>query len=121
MRLIVLLLGTLLFACSSSDTPAANTVCYIFNERQCGGDPWLEEIGTNISDDIRAAELRSYLESQSVAIQGVQILSNPDLITCQACFVCPTGTSYLIEVDTTMSPEIESLDLLGLQEVACSQ
>ena len=121
MRLIVLLLGTLLFACSSSDTPAANTVCYIFNERQCGGDPWLEEIGTNISDDQKAAELSSYLESQSVTIQGVQILSNPDLITCQACFVCPTGTSYLIEVDSTMSPEIESLDLLGLQEVACSQ
>jgi len=121
MRLLILLLAAVLSACSSSDTLAVNTVCYIFDERQCGGDPWLEEIGTNITDEQKTTELHNYLEGQSVAILSVQILSNPDLITCQACFVCPTGTSYLIEVESVIRPEIESLDLLGLQEVPCDQ
>ncbi len=111
----------LVASCSSDETLAVETICFSFEERQCGGDPWLEESGINITDEQKATELRAFLDNQSIAIQGVEVRSNPNLITCQACFVCATGTTYLVEVDSIVRPQIESLDLLNVQEVPCNQ
>lgn len=106
----------------SDDSSSVNTVCFSFDERQCNGDPWLADISpTSISDEQKLTELRSYLSGLSITLRDAQLDVNEDFITCQACFVCATGSTYLIEVDTALALEIESLELLNLQEAPCRQ
>jgi hypothetical protein len=120
-RQLIFLLAILICACSDDSNPVT-TICYSFEERQCNGDPWIEELGSaNLSDEQKAVELRTYLENQSIDVVAIEVVVNQDLITCQACFVCATGTSYIIEADPALATQVESLDLLSLQEVPCSQ
>ena len=125
MRLIIISLAILISACSEDivgtgivDSP----MCYSFDERQCEGNPWLSTPDDfNNDPEVKASALFDYLESQSISIQNTIAIVDENRIVCEACVVCPTGTTYFIVASSRDASTIESLDLLNLQEESCAQ
>ena len=124
MRVLILAFVLFVFACSNDDgneDPVEN-ICYSFDERQCEGNPWLlTPDNFNDSPEDRASALFDYLASQSISVQSTIAIADPNRVVCEACVICPTGTTYFIVARSTDSENIESLDLLNLQEESCAQ
>ena len=121
MRLILVLLFSIsLYQCSNDDDDNDRvTVCVSFDERQCGGNDWITE-NIDLNDtDAKVDALKSYLSNMS--IQTVKVSADPEFhdFVCEACFVCPTGTRYTIEIDTVFAGEIVGLNLLNPEQVTC--
>ena len=121
MRSLIMVLVTLfLYQCSSNEDKSTVSVCVSFDERQCGGNDWLtEEIDLN-DTNAKVEALKTYLSDMS--IETVEVSADPEFhdIVCQACFVCPTGTRYTIEIDTIYAGEIAGLNLLNPEQVNCN-
>jgi len=121
MRFIIfLILAVSLYQCSSDEEDnSVVSVCVSFDERQCGGNDWITEDIDPSDTNAKIDALKAYLSNMS--IETVKISADPEFhdIVCQACFVCPTGTRYTIEIDTVFAGEIVGLNLLNPEQVTC--
>ncbi len=106
------------FACSD-DSKDEETICYSFDERQCAGDPWIETIGSSTSDADKIAALKSYLSGESIETLDISIDPDYHTFVCEACYVCPQGPRYTVEISAADSSTITELELLNLEVDNC--
>lgn len=95
-------------ACSDS-VAAESTVCYSFDKRQCHGDPWIDE---DTNDEI--ASLKTYLSDEGINVNTIHVDQSFHEFVCEACFVCPIGPRYYVNIDLTDEGLIKELNLLSL-------
>ena len=105
---------------SCSDDEDVTTVCISFDERQCSGNPWLDDLigSEGVTDKISA--LATYLSEQNIPTTTVSADPNFNQITCEACFICPAATRYTVEIDSTLSGSLVALNLLNISQSICN-
>lgn len=95
-------------SCSDSGS-TEDTVCYSFDKRQCHGDPWIDE---DTDDEI--ASLKAYLSDEGININTIHEDQGFHEIVCEACFVCPIGPRYYVNIDLADEDLLKELNLLSL-------
>lgn len=117
-RYIACLLLFLLCACSDDSDSSKDSKCYAMDERQCGGNPWLEDNNSSSPEQKRLA-LADFLMERDIEVRSVSL--NPSFYeaVCEACFVCPEGSRYFVEIDSSDAPILLSIDFFNLEETLC--
>ena len=88
--------------------------------RQCNGNPWLENNEIPSSEEDHAQLLEDYLEGEGLIIKDVSVDNDFHTIVCEACFVCPQGPQYVIEIASQDTASLRALELLNLEVFGCS-
>ncbi len=121
MRIIIFLFAATLYSsCGDSEEPGPITGCVAFDERQCDGNDWLTD-DVDVTDIVQKINaLRLYLDNMSIGTVSISADPNYHEAVCEACFICPEGTRYFMEIDTSFGRAIGQLNLLNLQQVPCN-
>ena len=113
--LSALIITTLVNISCSSD-PDDQTICYSFDQKQCGFDSWAD---ANSGDDLDI-RVTNYLKSQSIIPVQFKVDEAFHQVTCAACEVCPDAPRFYIEISEADKSKIEALGLLSLMNGDCS-
>lgn len=99
----------LILGCSDSNSSDSD-ICYSFDKRQCEEVPW-----NNENTDDEKEGIKEYLEAQNIQVNWVDIDYDFHGIVCQACFVCPSGSRYFVNIKAEDENKLKELDLLSLE------
>ncbi len=118
MRLFTFFSLLLICACSQNDDAKKDSKCYTFDERQCGGNPWLEDQSAQTTQ-AKLNALEEYLAEEDIEVRSINL--DPDFheFVCEACFICPQGGRYFVEIDSSDLPLLLAITLLNFEETSC--
>jgi len=106
----------LIFAC---ELESEDKSCATFDMRQCNGNPWLVDNTIPDSEEEHGQRLEDYLEGQGLTIKSVTVDNGFHGVVCQACFDCPQGPRYRVELASQDTSGLKALDLLSLEIFKC--
>ncbi len=112
-----ILLMTIVLSCSDDDK--FTTYCVDFDLRQCSGNPWLIDNQVPDTYEEHLALVTEYLKKQDIEVRHREIDLRPTIIVCQACFVCPVGPRFRVEISPEDTAAIYALNLLNVSTVEC--
>lgn len=100
-----------IFSCSDTK----DIVCFSFDERQCQIDPW-----SSADSNTSVEDIKSYLSTEGVEVEGINIDRAFHEVTCLACEVCPTSSRFYISIEEQYEAQLSKLSLLALAKTDCS-
>lgn len=110
LSILSIIISLTTIGCSSE----SDTMCFTFEQKQCGVDPWTENSDLN---DL-TTRISSYLGRQGINLKDVTITMSSEA-TCLACEVCSDGTIITVSIDPNDTSIVQGLDLLNLMAVDC--
>jgi len=105
-------------SCKTQDQNLEKGVCFSFDERQCGVDPFTA-IGA--SNTVKENNLRDYLSKNGVELMQFKFVEQFHEIVCEACTICPEQHRFFIKISESNVVKIESLNLFNLVIEDCVQ
>lgn len=117
--LSIFLITNLNSKCTPSDTD--DSICYEFDQRQCSGDEWSNEVPLDASKAEREEKIKSYLMGKDIEIKKVLLVADFHDAVCKACFVCPEEGRFFVRFDENDLAKLEQLDLLNFAKVDCEE
>jgi hypothetical protein len=113
------LLTSLCLSCFCEES--SELVCYEFDERQCSGDDWSDEVPIDKTKSEREADMKAYLSSKGISVDQVNLVIDFHDAVCEACFICPEEDRFFIRFEEEDLPKLEELDLLNFAKVECEE
>jgi len=105
--------------CVDSCPDGSGNSCYSFDQGQCATDEFASSIDINGTAEDMASQMKSYLESKSLAVTEVKVIKNYHEATCEACGICPEPHRFFVKVPGTQTSLFEALDLLNAAFTDC--
>ena len=118
MKTFVILCCSLFFI-FSCELESEDKSCATFDMRQCNGNPWLVDNVIPSSEEEHAQQLEDYLEGRGLIIKSVSVDNSFHEIVCEACFNCPQGPRYRVELAAQDTSGLKALDLFSLEIFKC--
>ena len=101
-----------LHSCSENNDLA----CFSFDQRSCQEDPWADLE----TDEPLEERVSSYLSSEGIDVERIEIDFNFHEVVCLACGVCPDGPRIFVSISPNLSERLTSLNLLNFATEACT-
>ncbi|GLR16618.1 hypothetical protein [Portibacter lacus] len=114
MFLSLFLLVNLCFQCDCDNDDLEDVSCFEFDQRQCAGDEWANEIPISDTEEVREQKMKTYLESKDIEVNSVNLVLNYHDGVCEACYICPEEHRFFVEINKEDQGKLEELDLLNL-------
>ena len=114
----LILITGLSFQCCEKDQ---DVTCFEFDQRQCAGDEWAEQVPLTDSKAEREDKMKEYLTSKNIKVLDVNLVINFHESVCEACFICPEQDRFFVKVADEDAEIFEALDLLNSGKVNCGE
>ena len=120
MLVLMMMSSSLFIHCDCRHFNGEEGECYFFDRRQCDGDEWSQLVPIGDSELDQEEKMEKFLESKDIEVIQVNLVTNFHEFVCEACFVCPTGDRFFIEVAEGQENQLKALELLSFEADDCS-
>ena len=117
--LMAFLICNSLFQCSNEGN--ADFVCFEYDQRACDRDQWAESVPSSDSQSEQELKMEAYLEMEGMDIKEVSVVSDFHDSICYACYTCPTGDHFYIQINEDDVTKLDAMNLLNLSALNCGE
>ncbi len=113
--LLLLACAGFMFTCTQVNDDLTDGVCFGFDERQCGVDPF-SKTGNNAA---KTAAAKLFIEENGIQVLDIDFIENYYEAVCEACEVCPEAYRFIITIPEDKSEQIMTLGLFNISKEGC--